>query len=149
MAINSVLRIPQSDSGEGFVLVQAQSKGTKLLDLKLVGTEGEAPYVAKSEKPGTLSNYHNLTIAVKHDRVSSLKISNSPVSDSEWQSILESFFQQQPLQTIQATAAVQSETSITITLRKQVQGITVRFVSNVSLLQNTEHNYSNASAQLH
>lgn len=49
MAINSVLRIPQSESDEGFVLVQAQSKGTKLLDLKLVGTEGEAPYVAKRE----------------------------------------------------------------------------------------------------
>ena len=63
---------------------------------------------------------------MKHDRVSSLRVKNCPVSESEWASILEAFFNQEPLDEINAAAAVQSESSIAITIRKQVQGITVR-----------------------
>lgn len=47
MATSRVLKVPQSDDKE-FVLLQISSSGKKPLDLKLVGTEGEAPYVVKS-----------------------------------------------------------------------------------------------------
>lgn len=65
---------------------------------------------------------------MKHDRVMSLRVSNCPASESEWQQTLESLFQQKPLPDIQATATVQSEKSISITLRKEIQGITVRLM---------------------
>lgn len=69
----------------------------------------------------------NLTLnLVKHDKVMSLRVNNCPASESEWREILKSLFQQEPLPDIQATATVQSEKSISITLRKEVQGITVR-----------------------
>jgi hypothetical protein len=105
-----VLRFPRSDDKAAFVLVQVTQKGSKPLDLKLVGTEGEEPYVT----------------SLKHDKVVSLRVNNCPASESEWQEILESLFQQEPLPDIQATATVQSEKSISITLRKEVQGITQR-----------------------
>jgi hypothetical protein len=59
----------------------------------------------------------------------SLRVNNCPASESEWQKILKSLFQQEPLPDIQATATVQSEKSISITLRKEIQGITVRLVT--------------------
>lgn len=40
-----VLRFPRSDDKAAFVLIQVTQKGSKPLDLKLVGTEGEEPYV--------------------------------------------------------------------------------------------------------
>ncbi|KAM3513700.1 hypothetical protein MY11210_002609 [Beauveria gryllotalpidicola] len=110
MVTSRVLKVPQSDNNKEFVLLQASSSGKKPLDLKLIGTEGEAPYVVK----------------IKHDRVSALKVKNSHLSDSEWESLLEGFFNQKPLKDINATATVQSEASISITIRKQVQGITQR-----------------------
>ncbi|QPC79580.1 hypothetical protein HYE68_010332 [Fusarium pseudograminearum] len=105
-----VLRFPRSDDKAAFVLIQVTQKGSKPLDLKLVGTEGEEPYVT----------------SLKHDKVMSLRVSNCPASESEWKRILQSLFQQEPLPDIQATATVQSEKSISITLRKEVQGITQR-----------------------
>jgi hypothetical protein len=63
---------------------------------------------------------------VKHDKVVSLRVKNCPASENEWQQILEDLFQQEPLPDIQATATVQSKRSISITIRKDIQGITVR-----------------------
>ncbi|OAA52390.1 DNA double-strand break repair and VJ recombination XRCC4 [Beauveria brongniartii RCEF 3172] len=114
MVTSRVLKVPQSDNDKEFVLLQASSSGKKPLDLKLIGTEGEAPYVVKTRH------------TVKHDRVPALKVKNSHLSDSEWESLLEDFFYQKPLKDINATATVQSEAAITITIRKQVQGITQR-----------------------
>ncbi|KAG6125712.1 hypothetical protein E4U12_007056 [Claviceps purpurea] len=108
MAPEKVLKIPRTDQDAAFVLVHVATKGSKPLDLKLVGTEGAAPYT------------------LKHDRVSSLRVPNSPVSEKEWQNILISVFQQELLSDIQATATVRSESSISLTIRKQVQGITQR-----------------------
>ncbi|KAM0343716.1 hypothetical protein ACHAPU_008307 [Fusarium lateritium] len=110
MAPFSVLRFPRSDDKSAFVLVQVTSKGSKRLDLKLVGTEGEEPYVA----------------SLKHDRVVPLRVKNCPASESEWQQILEDLFQQKPLPGIQATATVQTQNTISITIRKEIQGITQR-----------------------
>lgn len=52
-------------------------------------------------------------------------VKNCPTSDTEWHAILTSLLSQEPLADIQATASVQSGSSISITIRKQVQGITV------------------------
>lgn len=62
---------------------------------------------------------------MKHDRVSTLLAGNSAVSNEEWQVVLESVLKQEPMQDIITTAAIQQETSLTITVRKQIQGMSV------------------------
>lgn len=47
MTKTHVLRIPRTDEEQSFVLVEVTSAGSKDLDLKLVATEGFAPYVVK------------------------------------------------------------------------------------------------------
>ncbi|KAG5984125.1 hypothetical protein E4U55_005924 [Claviceps digitariae] len=110
MAPERVLKVPRTDQHASFVLIHVARRGSKPLDLKLVGTEGAAPY----------------TCSLRHDRVSSLRVKNAPVSETEWHNILMSIFQQELLSDIQVTAIVQSESSISLTIRKQVQGITQR-----------------------
>ncbi|CAM1503915.1 Fc.00g015060.m01.CDS01 [Cosmosporella sp. VM-42] len=78
-----------------------------------------------------------VTPKVKHDRVSSLRVKNCPASEAEWQGILEALLRQEPLPDIQATATVQSGSSISITVRKQIQGITQR-LGAITLNQNDE-----------
>lgn len=63
-------------------------------------------------------------MSVKHDKVGSLKVKNCPVSDAEWQNILEKLFDQKPQPEIHATASV-SEGSLALVVRKSVEGITV------------------------
>ncbi|KAJ3468571.1 hypothetical protein MRS44_002636 [Fusarium solani] len=111
MAQTRILRFARSDDKSAFVLVQVTPKGSKPLDLKLVGTEGRR---------------HMSHHAMKHDRVVSLRVKNCPASEDEWQSILEALFQQEPVPDIQATATVQSDKNISITIRKEIQGITQR-----------------------
>ncbi|KAL6832424.1 hypothetical protein V8C40DRAFT_234953 [Trichoderma camerunense] len=113
MAASRVIKLPRDDDESTYALIQVIQKGSKPLDVKLVGTEGEAPYVT----------------SLKHDRVASLQVPNCPVSESEWQAILQSLFSLQPFADIQATASIESETSLSITVRKRVQGITQRLGS--------------------
>ncbi|KAL7963610.1 hypothetical protein V8C34DRAFT_266071 [Trichoderma compactum] len=113
MAASRVIKLPRDDDESTYALIQVIQKGSKPLDVKLVGTEGEAPYVT----------------SLKHDRVASLQVPNCPVSESEWQAILQSLFSLQPVADIQATASIESETSLSITIRKRVQGITQRLGS--------------------
>lgn len=44
-----VLRITRSDDSEGFVLLNVSSNGPQPLDLRVLGTEGENPFVLESE----------------------------------------------------------------------------------------------------
>ncbi|KAH6610240.1 hypothetical protein Trco_000260 [Trichoderma cornu-damae] len=113
MTTSRVIKLPRDDDESAYALIQVIQKGSKPLDVKLVGTEGEAPYVT----------------SLKHDRVASLRVTNCPVSEAEWQAILQSLFAMQPAADIQATASAKSETSLTITVRKRVQGITQRLGS--------------------
>ncbi|TWU78730.1 hypothetical protein ED733_006480 [Metarhizium rileyi] len=113
MTANRVLKFPQSDDESSFFLVQVSSKGSKPLDLKLLGTEGEAPYAC----------------SLRHDRVSSLRVKNCPVSETEWQTILQSVLGQQPRPDIQVSATVQSRSSISLVIRRQVEGFTQRLGS--------------------
>ncbi|KAI9158491.1 hypothetical protein HJFPF1_06486 [Paramyrothecium foliicola] len=108
-----VLRVNRSDDDSAFVLFQISSSGTKPLDLKIIATEGEAPYVA----------------TLKNDKVASLRVKNCPASEKEWHAILSSLLNQEYLPDIQATATVQSESTISVTIRKQIQGITQRLGS--------------------
>ncbi len=48
MASEHVLQIPRSDSEGNFVLVNVASNGSSPLDLNLLATEGESPYVTRS-----------------------------------------------------------------------------------------------------
>ncbi|KJZ80372.1 hypothetical protein HIM_00222 [Hirsutella minnesotensis 3608] len=105
-----VLRFPRSDEETTSVVVRVSSAGNKPLDLKLVATEGYAPYVC----------------VLKHDRIASLRVKNCPVSETEWEHILSALLRQEAVDDIQVAAAVQSNSSISLTVRKQVQGITQR-----------------------
>lgn len=49
-----ILRIPRSDDPENFVLINVRKTGKSALDLKLVATEGEDPYVGSSMLPAAL-----------------------------------------------------------------------------------------------
>lgn len=49
MATEHILNLALSDSNEEHVLVNVSSGGPSPLDLKLLATEGESPYIATSE----------------------------------------------------------------------------------------------------
>lgn len=49
MTTEYILRVPRSDSEGDFVLVNVTSNGKSALDLKLLATEGESPYITTSE----------------------------------------------------------------------------------------------------
>ncbi|RXG48595.1 hypothetical protein VDGE_08893 [Verticillium dahliae] len=110
VATASVLRFPRSDEEGSFVLVNAAQTRTKPLDLKLVGTDGLAPYVA----------------SLRHDRVAQLLVKNSPCAEDEWVDILSGLLTQNPGEGVEAIATVESEVAITITVRRRVKGITQR-----------------------
>jgi hypothetical protein len=129
-----VLKIPRSDETSGYVLVNAVSRGSKPLDLKLEATEGEEEY-------GHARTYEAMTLprrdlglskctctnadAVRHDKVGSLRIKNCPALEAEWQEILQNIFQLEPQPEIKVTATVQAGSSIALVVRKEIQGITV------------------------
>ena len=48
MATEHILHLPRSDSREEYVLVNVSSGGPSPLDLQLLATEGECPYIATS-----------------------------------------------------------------------------------------------------
>ncbi len=49
MTTEHILRVPRSDSKGDFVLINVTSNGKSALDLRLLATEGESPYVARRE----------------------------------------------------------------------------------------------------
>ncbi|PFH60034.1 hypothetical protein XA68_11555 [Ophiocordyceps unilateralis] len=109
MASYPVLKLPYSD-GPGCLLLQASPAGLGKLDLKLIATEGEAPYVCD----------------LRHNRVASLRAKNCPVPEREWEQILGAVLRREQDDDIQAVASVQSNLSASLTIRKQVKGITQR-----------------------
>lgn len=66
---------------------------------------------------------------VKHNRISQLKAPNSPLSDEEWQDVVATVLFDHASATadanIEAVALVESQESLSIHVRKHVQGITV------------------------
>ncbi|KAK2749207.1 hypothetical protein FQN57_006822 [Myotisia sp. PD_48] len=135
MVDESILRIPRSDSSGDFILIKASRSGTSKLDLDLVGTEGESPYV------GT----------VKTSQINKLRAKNYRGGDDEWAAILSHVFKlditaevsQEWIAGLEVVAFVESdgdddeEKELTITLRKRIDSITQR-LGSVTLKQNDE-----------
>uniref|UniRef100_A0A8H7NLK1 Uncharacterized protein n=1 Tax=Bionectria ochroleuca TaxID=29856 RepID=A0A8H7NLK1_BIOOC len=105
-----VLKFDRTDDESRYVLLNVASRGSKPLDLRIEATEGDEEYAQN----------------LRHDKVMSHRVKNCPVTESEWQTILERLFTQEPQPDIQVTATVETGTSITVTVRKSVQGITQR-----------------------
>ncbi|KAF9877727.1 hypothetical protein CkaCkLH20_04862 [Colletotrichum karsti] len=103
MASGHVLRFPRSDREGAFVIVQATPTRSKALDVKLVGTDGVEPYA----------------VSLRHDKIASLRVKNSPCSEEEWVSILTSVISQDPANDVEVVASVEDESSITLTVRKK------------------------------
>ena len=52
MSHEHILKVLRTDAEENeYVLVNVQTNGPKLLDLKLVATDGDVPYVTESKYP--------------------------------------------------------------------------------------------------
>ncbi|KAL2890220.1 hypothetical protein HOO65_020762 [Ceratocystis lukuohia] len=98
------------DEDSSFVLVQAIQTGDSLLDLKLVGTEGVAPYMAY----------------IQSAHISGLKSKKASVPDTEWEAILKDVFTQEPVKDVQVFAQVNSESSIHLIIRRSIQGYSSR-----------------------
>lgn len=110
MASGHVLRFPRSDSEGAFVIVQATPTRSKALDVKLVGTDGVEPYA----------------VSLRHDKVASLRVKNSPVSEEEWVTILTAVLHQEPAEGVEAIASVENESVLTLTIRKKGNEFTQR-----------------------
>ncbi|KAK0651349.1 hypothetical protein B0T16DRAFT_386796 [Cercophora newfieldiana] len=114
MATSSrIIRVPRTDASEegAFILGEVSPSGSKPLNLKIVATEGDAPYAIK----------------LRHDRVDELRVSNSPCSPDEWEKILKAvLLGEGSVEGIKAGAEVEGSKSITITIRRRVAGINQR-----------------------
>lgn len=111
---SKVLRLPRTDVANDFVLVNVQQSGSDPLDLKLVATDGEAPFVT----------------SVRQKQIHKLQASSSQIELDHWQSILSAVLLQSipndpTLVGVEAVANV-SPSQITITIRNKISGITVR-----------------------
>ncbi|KAI1741079.1 hypothetical protein F4680DRAFT_417093 [Xylaria scruposa] len=115
MVETSVLRFPISGREDDSFLLQVSSNGSGPLDLKLVGSESTAVFVLK----------------LRHKKIDEYKASPGHCTDEEWQQILTStFVDLKPVPDTEIRADVQSDgTSVTLSFRKNIQGITQRLGS--------------------
>ncbi|KAH8888379.1 hypothetical protein GQ53DRAFT_264429 [Thozetella sp. PMI_491] len=108
MASLSILRIPTEDGDERFILAQVASTGSRTLDVKLVATEGQAPYTTK----------------LKHDNIEKLRVANSPSSSDEWETILTAvLYNRKAIDGVEAVAKIHDGQSIDVVIRRRVEGI--------------------------
>lgn len=70
-----------------------------------------------------------VSLAVRHDKVASLRVKNSPVSEEEWVTILTAVLHQEPAEDVEAIASVENESVLTLTIRKKGNEFTVSFSS--------------------
>ncbi|KAI0555828.1 hypothetical protein F4679DRAFT_6881 [Xylaria curta] len=115
MVETSVLRFPISGREDDSFLLQVSSNGSGPLDLKLVGSESTAVFVLK----------------LRHKKIDEYKASPGHCTDEEWQQILTStFVDLKPVPDTEIRADVQSDgTSVILSFRKNIQGITQRLGS--------------------
>ncbi|KAI8963064.1 hypothetical protein F5Y11DRAFT_346919 [Daldinia sp. FL1419] len=115
MSNASVLRFPVLGREGDYFLLEVSPNGSQVLDLKLVGSESTAVF----------------TMKLRHKRVADYKASSGPCSPEEWEEILVStLVNQQPVPDIETRADVHSESSsVSISFRKNIQGITQRLGS--------------------
>jgi len=111
-----VLRVQRSDDPAAFVLFHVQQNGTEPLDLRIVGTDGELPFITET----------------KQRTVKSLRSSNNTAADNDdWASVLSAILLQHDashtilkgLETVASVAGDQS--TMTLSIRRNIDGITV------------------------
>ncbi|EGD92928.1 hypothetical protein TESG_00488 [Trichophyton tonsurans CBS 112818] len=134
MSQDSILRIPRSDSSGDYALIKVSKSGASDLDLQLIGTEGETPYVGSLTSSG----------------IKKLRTKNYRGDDDEWVGVLSYSFDRIPessanaewISGLEVLAAVQGDgdeenKELHITLRKRIDSITQK-LGTVVLKQDDE-----------
>lgn len=141
MPVNHVLHIPYNTDGSQYVLVDVSPNGPEALDLKLIATDGENPFVATGTCPPHFYWLDADRRLVKHSRISRLQGKNSPVDIAQWEIILRSVLLQERRDADQAETLKNLETVATVAgdqlilgFRKNISGIHQR-LGEISLLQ--------------
>ena len=124
----TILRLPRTDRPSQHLLVQVSQSGNKSLDLKLIGTEHEHLYHAE----------------FKESSVKSLQATSFSGDLIEWKATLKyALLRDRPdeqipeyLQGLETVAAISGK-SLTITIRKNIGGITQR-LGDIKLQQDDE-----------
>ncbi|KAK5120165.1 hypothetical protein LTR85_006646 [Meristemomyces frigidus] len=132
MSTDHVLRLRRTDVKGEHLLINVSHTGSKPLDLKLVASEGEHVYPAK----------------IKESNVKSLQASNYSGNLDDWKAILKYALlhertegaASEALDGLEAVTAI-SGTTLTITLRKNISGITQR-LGSIKLEQNDDEEIS-------
>ncbi|KAB8301204.1 hypothetical protein EYC80_003095 [Monilinia laxa] len=115
---STVLRITSSITNQDEVfLMHVESVGSRPLDVKLIGTDGELVFA----------------VSLNHTKVSLIKSRNSPCSDEEWIRILSSILLHEPLKDgeenvtrgVEIHAKVEKK-AMTIVVQKVIEGIKQR-----------------------
>ncbi|KAK4550467.1 hypothetical protein LTR36_000046 [Oleoguttula mirabilis] len=132
MAKDHVLRLRRTDVKGEHLLVNVSQPGSRPLDLKLVASEGEHVYPAK----------------IKESNVKSLQASNYSGNLDDWKAILKYALLQERTEGTTSdafdgleTVAAIDGTTFTITLRKNVSGITQR-LGSIKLEQDDDEEIS-------
>ncbi|KAF2097152.1 hypothetical protein NA57DRAFT_57752 [Rhizodiscina lignyota] len=128
-----VRRLDASDDDSSFVLLKITRTGSHALDLRIVGTEGEYPFI------GT----------VKQSQVRKLRAANYQGTDAEWEAVLKwALLLEAPetaeaklVEAVETVASVGGDGQISITVRKNISGITQR-LGSITLTQNDEEEIS-------
>ncbi|KAI5205583.1 hypothetical protein AUEXF2481DRAFT_388214 [Aureobasidium subglaciale EXF-2481] len=109
-----VLRLLRTDVDNDFVLVNVLQTGSDPLDVKLIATDGEFPFVTN----------------ILQKDIRKLQASSSQTDSDQWQSILSSILLQSTpndptLTGVEAVTSL-SSSQLTITIRNKISGITQR-----------------------
>ncbi|WEW56326.1 hypothetical protein PRK78_001769 [Emydomyces testavorans] len=167
MVNEQILRIERSDSPEAFVLINVSKAGKSELDLRLIATEGENPYVGSGRLSASIDSLmlsqfpsstrqaaDTLMFSVKTSQISKLRAKNYRGSDEEWSGILSYIFNHNldaiksedwtaGLETVATVKSVDDEDDdennkeIIITLRKRIDSITQR-LGSITLKQDDD-----------
>ncbi|KAF7872479.1 hypothetical protein EAF04_003400 [Stromatinia cepivora] len=113
----SLLRITSSATNQDEVfLLHVESAGSRPLDVKLIGTDGELVFA----------------VSLKHSKISTLKAKNSPYTDEEWTLLLSSILLHEPpkeegnvTRGVEIHAKVEKK-AMTLVIQKVIEGIRQR-----------------------
>ncbi|KAL5352856.1 hypothetical protein ACLOAV_002804 [Pseudogymnoascus australis] len=133
-----LLRIPRQDGQEGFVLVHIAplaQKAAATLDVKILATEGSAPFAFTCKLP--LPLWPGRSLRGIPNQIQKLKSKKAPCTDSEWEAILEVILLQQEsdpekaaaAEGIEVEAAIEEDVAVELIFKKSTSGITQRLGS--------------------
>lgn len=114
MSGEHILRVRRTDQSgdDAYVLINVRHNGSSPLDLELIATDGEAPFVQR----------------LKHRSVQSLRAKNYDGSEAEWRDTLSALlFQDRNHDSSHLELVATAGEQITLIVRKNISGITVGF----------------------